>query len=148
MMKTKLRFQGNNGFTLIEVMVALVIVSLSLSAVLASISKTIKDAATLQQRSYASWIAQNKITELRLSSESPEVSKKESEVRFASQEWSLETTISATGVERLFRIDVAVSHSGSENVIRTVTGFVGEPGIPGQANTAWTSNSQAAGDEK
>jgi general secretion pathway protein I len=136
------------AFTLIEVMVALAIVALSLSAVVASVSQMVTAASAMQERTYASWIAQNKISEIRLSDTTPEVSKSDDRVTFASVDWALKTTISETGVENLYRIDVAVSYAESDQTVRTVTGFVGEPGIPGQSNLAWTRGSQAAGAEK
>ncbi len=136
------------GFTLIEVMVALAIVALSLSAVVASVSQMVQAASAIQERTYASWIAQNKISEIRLSNVMPEVSETDDQVTFASVEWALRTTISETGVENLYRVDVAVSYASNEQVIRTVTGFIGEPGIPGQSNLAWTRGSQAAGEDK
>ena len=136
------------AFTLIEVMVALVIVALSLSAVVASISQMVYAATAMQERTYANWVAQNKITEIRLSDASPEASEVDDEVHFANIDWALTTTISETQVDNLYRIDVAVSYAGTDQAVRTVTGFVGEPGIPGQANLAWTRGSQAAGEER
>ncbi len=136
------------GFTLIEVMVALAIVALSLSAVVASVTQMVQAATAVQERTYASWIAQNKISAIRLSNVTPEVSETDDQVTFASVEWALRTTISETGVENLYRVDVAVSYAGTEQAVRTVTGFIGEPGIPGQSNLAWTRGSQAAGEDK
>ena len=136
------------AFTLIEVMVALVIVAVSLSAVLASVSQQVRYAGSIQERTYASWIAQNRIAEIRLSNESPDVDTTTDEVRFAYVDWATRTTISETGVDNLWRIDVDVSIAGSDSVIRTVTGFVGQPGIPGQANLAWTRMDQAAGEDR
>lgn len=141
-------FSRDRGFTLIEVMVALVVVALSLSAVMAVVARQVNFASVLQERTYASWIAQNKIAELRLSSEQPDVDTTTDEVEFAFVEWATRTTISETGVDNLWRVDVAVSYAGSDDVIRTVTGFVGQPGIPGQANLAWTRADRSAGEEK
>ena len=135
------------GFTLLEVMVALAIAALSLTAVTAAMSQMVDAANSMRERTYASWIAQNKITELRLSNIVPEVSEDSGEVEYAGLEWTWRSTISETGVESLYRVDVAVSFADSEAVIRTVTGFIGEPGIPGQGNAAWTSRSPAAGDD-
>ena len=129
-------------------MVALVIVALSLSAVVASVSQMVYAATAMQERTYANWIALNKISEVRLSDAAPEVSEDDDEVHFANIDWALTTTISETQVENLYRIDVAVSYAGTDQAIRTVTGFIGEPGIPGQANLAWTRGSQAAGEDK
>lgn len=136
------------GFTLIEVMVALAIAGLSLAAVAASISQMVDAGFAMQERTYASWIAQNIIAELRLANEVPEVSSTSGEIEFAALEWAWRATISETGVEQLFRIDVEVSHAGSDDVIRTVTGFIGEPGVPGESNRAWTRNSQSSGEEQ
>ena len=127
---------------------ALVIVAISLSAVIASISQMVQVATAMQERTYANWIAQNKIAELRLSNAPPEVSRADDEVHFANMDWALTTTISETGVDKLYRIDVAVFYAGSEHSIRTVSGFVGEPGIPGVGNLAWTRNSQAIGEDE
>ena len=54
-------FRKSRGFTLIEVMVALVVAALALVAVMASISQMIDAGTAMRDRTYASWIAQNKI---------------------------------------------------------------------------------------
>jgi general secretion pathway protein I len=135
------------GFTLLEVMVALGIAALSLTAVTAAMSQMVDAASSMKDRTYASWIAQNKIAELRLSNIVPEVSEDSGEVEYAGLEWTWYSTISETGVENLYRVDVAVSFVESDVIIRTVTGFIGEPGIPGQSNIAWTSVVPSAGDD-
>lgn len=142
------RSERTAGFTLVEVMVALAIAGLSLAAVAASISQMVDAGAAMQERTYASWIAQNKITELRLANVVPEVSQTNGELQYAALEWAWRATISETGVENLFRVEVAVSYAGSDDIIRTVTGFIGEPGVPGESNRAWARNTQAAGEEQ
>jgi general secretion pathway protein I len=129
-------------------MVALGIAALSLTAVTAAMSQMVGAANSMKERTYASWIAQNKIAELRLSNIVPEVSEDSGDVQYAGLEWTWRSMISETGVEHLYRVDVAVSLVDSDAVIRTVTGFIGEPGIPGQSNIAWTSRSPAAGDRR
>jgi general secretion pathway protein I len=136
------------GFTLVEVMVALAIAGLSLAAVAASISQMVDAGSAMQERTYASWIAQNKIAELRLANVVPEVSATNGELEYAALEWAWRATISETGVENLFRVDVEVSYAGSDDIIRTVTGFIGEPSVPGESNRAWTRNTQTAGEEQ
>jgi general secretion pathway protein I len=126
-------------------MVALAIAGLALSAVAASVSQMVAAGSAMQERTYASWIALNQITEMRLRNEIPEVSTTTGEVEFASLEWAWEATISETGVENLFRVDVEVSYAGSPDVIRSVTGFIGEPGLPGEANRAWNRTLQSEG---
>ena len=126
------------GFTLIEVMVALAVAALALGAVAASVSQMIESATAMQARTYASWIAQNQIAEMRLANVVPEVSESSDQVEYAGREWTWRATVSETGVENLFRVDVAVSLGASDDVVRTVTGFIGEPSMPGQGNIAWS----------
>jgi general secretion pathway protein I len=132
-----LRTQFGRGFTLIEVMVALTIVAFSLTTVAASMSQMIDAANTMRDRTYASWIAQNKLAEMRLAGVFPEVSATSGEVEYANTSWEWRAVVSETGIENFRRIDVSITHVGSEYVIRTVTGFIGEPIPPGQANQAW-----------
>lgn len=136
------------GFTLIEVMVALVVAVLALVAVMASISQMIDAGTAMRDRTYAVWIAQNKITEMRLANVEPEVSETSGEVDFAGLEWAWTANVSETGVEFLYRVDVEVSFAGRDDVVRTVTGFIGEPGVPGISNQVWAQGGQAVGEDQ
>ncbi len=144
----RMLFRRSAGFTLIEVMVALVVATLALVAVMASISQMIDAGTAMRERTYASWIAQNKITELRLANTEPDVSESSGEVEFAGLDWGWTATVSETGVEFLYRVDVAVGFAGSNDVVRTVTGFIGEPGVPGEANRVWSLGGQAVGEDQ
>lgn len=119
-------------------MVALAIVALSLTAVAASMNQMIGAATTMRERTYASWIAQNKIAEMRLANVLPEVSTSSGEVEFGNSRWVWRAVVSETGVENFRRIDVTVSDGNDDYEIRTVTGFIGEPqSAPGRAFGIW-----------
>jgi len=135
-----------NAFTLVEVMVALAIIALSLTAVAAKMGRMIDTSNAMRERTYASWIAQNKITELRLANVLPEVSATSGEVEYASTTWRWRAVISESGIENLFRVDVTIFYENGDDAVRTVTGFIGEPVIPGQSNRAWSRGSQNAGE--
>lgn len=127
------------GFTLIEVMVALAIVAFALTAIAASMNQMIDAAGAMRERTYASWIAQNKIAEMRLANVLPEVSTTSGDIDYGNAGWTWRAVVSETGVENFMRVDVSVSHSNSDYVIRTVTGFIGAPVAPGVANQLWAA---------
>ena len=130
---------------MIEVMVALAIVALSLTAVAASMNQMIDSANTMRERTYASWIAQNRITEMRLANTIPEVSTSSGELEFGHAEWTWRAIVSETGVENFMRVDVTVARVDSDYVIGTVTGFIGEPVVPGRANAQWRTGPVPSG---
>jgi general secretion pathway protein I len=124
----------SRGFTLLEVMVALIIVAFALTALTASMNQMIDAANTLRERTFASWIAQNKITEMRLANVMPDVNATSGDIEFGNTEWEWRAVVSETGIENFRRIDVSVSHYGADYVILTVTGFIGEPVQIGRRN--------------
>ena len=136
------------GFTLIEVMVALVIVSLALAGVAASMGQMIDTANTMRDRTFASWIAQNKIAEMRIAGVMPEVGESSGEVDYANATWAWTAVVSETGVENLMKVDVTVSYAGFDDTVRKVTGFIGEPVAPGQSNLAWNAGQPNRGEQQ
>ena len=124
------------------------IVAIALAGVTAGISQMIDAGTKMRQYTYASWIAQNKIAEMRLENAIPDVSESSGDTMYANREWTWQARISETGVENLFRVDVQVGLAGGDDNIRTVTDFIGEPGVPGQANLAWVRNSLAVGEDR
>lgn len=135
------------GFTLLEVMVALVIVALALAGVATSMGQMIDTANTMRDRTFASWIAQNKIAEMRLSGDMPEVGESNGEVDYANTTWEWTAEVSETGVENLMKVDVTVFYAGFDEPVRLVTGFIGEPIAPGQGNLAWDAGQPGRGEQ-
>lgn len=68
MVKSQLSFRMTNkaGFTLIEILIALTILSIALTALLKSTSQNIKDAYYLRQKVIANWVGREVVNEARL----------------------------------------------------------------------------------
>ncbi len=76
------------GFTLIEVLVALVIVAFGMGAVLAALSGSATNVAALREKTLAQWIALNRIADVRLSLQPPQIGTSEGDVKgFANGDW-------------------------------------------------------------
>jgi general secretion pathway protein I len=131
------------GFTLIEVVVAVAVVALGLAAAFSSITRTAAFTTRLQERTLATWIAQNRIVEFRLQPAAPEVGRSDGDVEFAGQDWVWNAEVIATQVETLRRVEVEVRHDDGGPVMGTAVGFVStlpQAGVP----RPWTGTPAAA----
>ena len=116
-----------DGFTLLEIMVALAVAAVALTAIIQSVYRQTDEVARLRERTLVLYIASNTLTELRLSGEFPDVGRNEDDVEFAGRDWRVARIVSESGVEGLRRVDVAVSYPDSEDTpIRTISGFVAQ----------------------
>ena len=103
------------GFTLLEVMVALLIFALFAAAIQRTASQYYGDYERIQAKTLATWIAENKIAELRLAKSLPAVSDNKDETDFAGEHWRVETKVSTTQDASIRRVDVTVSLFGSND---------------------------------
>jgi general secretion pathway protein I len=141
----------SGGFTLLEVLVALAIVGLGLVAVFGQLNQTLIAASIMRDRTLAHWVAMNRLAELRLSGELPDVGERSDEVEMGGVEWSYELKFSEVGLENIRRVDVAVSFADSpDRVVTELIGILGQS--PQQAApTVWTPldpNAEFAGGEQ
>ncbi|MGQ0384462.1 MAG: type II secretion system minor pseudopilin GspI [Gammaproteobacteria bacterium] len=120
--------ERSRGFTLIEVVVALAIVGVGMFAVFKTIGDTAHNVGYLRDRTLAAWIADNRITELRLSGQLPSIDETAGEVEMAGRRWSYLVKVSQTPVEGMRRVDVSVRREGDaeDTAIASLAGFVGE----------------------
>ena len=128
------------GFTLIEVLVALAIAAIGLAAVLAVVTHSARNEIYFRDKTFASWIGQNRITEARLAATLPSVDQTKGELEYAGQNWKWEQTVTQTDVAGLRRVDVAVrfADAAPEQPIATVTGFVDRTQIAApQSGASW-----------
>ncbi len=130
----------HRGFTLIEVLVALAVAALGLAAVLAIVTNTANSAAGVRERTFAAWIANNRIVETRLETTFPSVDRTSGEVEFGGEKWRWEQTVTQTEVPGIRRLDVRVRRlDGPEDAfLANVAGFVGRTQIAAPpTGTAW-----------
>jgi len=136
---------ASGGFTLLEAMVALVIVALGMMAVNTQLNRYAAAAVYVEQKTLASWIASNKLTELSVAPTWPEVGEHDEDVEFAGQKWRCAIKVQETAVMNLHRVDVSVYlATDPEHVVHKVTGLIEPPAPPGFLPPQW-SGSRAGG---
>jgi len=127
------------GFTLLEVVVALAVVSLGLIAAFNLIVQISSGSLHMKEKTFAGWIASNEITRLRLSGDFPDVSEFDGDVEFAGSVYRWRATVSETGVDNLRRVDMDVSYAEDpETVIGRSVGFLTPAAQPRLGGAEWS----------
>lgn len=118
----------HRGFTLVEVLVALVIVGLGMLAVFGQLNQSLIATALVRERTLAQWIALDRITELRINGEFPDVGERSDELSMGGVNWVYTLKFSEVGVENFRRVDVTVSFADSpDRTVGSAAGFLGRP---------------------
>jgi general secretion pathway protein I len=139
-----------SGFTLIEVVVAIAVVALGMMAVFRVVHDTVNNSIYLRDRTLATWIADNRLVEMRLAAEFPSVDETKGEVDYAGERWQWNAKVSQTPVDELRRIDVRVRREGDseDSALAEVSGFVGAVATAtGPSATPWEGTAADSGAE-
>jgi general secretion pathway protein I len=115
------------GFTLIEVVVALAVLAVAMSAVMRVISQSIDIAAEMRSRTVALWVAQDRLTNHRLTRNWPALETKDDKATMLGLEWRVREQVSTTQVPEMRRIDIEVRAAGGDHVLARVSGFLRQP---------------------
>ena len=98
--------KAQRGFTLLEVLVALAIFATVAAAVLTASVRSLQNAARLEDKTLAGWIADNRLTELQLASSPPAPGRDSRELSFAGRQWLLYSETVITSDPGLRRVSV------------------------------------------
>lgn len=138
----------SRGFSLIEVLAALVVVSLGMLGVIEAVSQTANNTAYLRDKTLAHWVAMNRLTEIRLEAQTPRIAKSSDELEMAGRRWRWTAEVMQTPVESMRRIDVKVrlADGDDESSLASVTGFYGTAiAAPGTTVVLWQGNVDGPG---
>ncbi|HEY8520638.1 MAG TPA: type II secretion system minor pseudopilin GspI [Gammaproteobacteria bacterium] len=126
------------GFTLLEAMVALVIVALGMMAVNTQLNRYVVTSSYIEEKTLASWIGANKIAELSVAQQWPELGDEEEEIEFAGRLWRARIEVSETPVENLRRVDVEIALADApERTLHKISGILEPPTPRGFLATQW-----------
>lgn len=113
----------SGGFTLIEVLVALAIVTIALAAALRAAATTADNDLALRERTLARWVGENALAQIRLLTTLPPAGERSGESRQADRIFVWQATIETTPNPNFRRVHVKVRAIESPNFIAEVQGF-------------------------
>ena len=114
------------GFTLLELMIALSIFSIAALATLKHSSQTIRHHEQLVDKTLALWVAENTLAEQRLSTPWPATGSRTKAVNSAQRDWQVSIHISDTALSTLRKVIVEVKRDNQDQVVASLTGYLGE----------------------
>ncbi|MBT2338211.1 MULTISPECIES: type II secretion system minor pseudopilin GspI [Pseudomonas] len=114
---------GCQGFTLLEVMVALAIFATVAAAVLSASQFVLKQSAGLEERLFGAWLADNQMSELRLQP-APAPGHLRLPQRLDRRDWTLQQRIAPARDPRLLQVEIQVSRTGNPAVVYRTTGWI------------------------
>lgn len=116
------------GFTLIEVLVAMTILAVGVTALVSATGASSFRADFLRNREYGRWVAANALTELQVLPAWPDLGTKNTEVELGGRTWYVRTVTQKVEDPDLRRVDVQSRlDPDADGYIYVVTAFVGNP---------------------
>ena len=135
------------GFTLVEILVALAVLAIALTAAAHSVGSAAVTTAALRERMLARWVAEDKLAELELRREWPALDTKEGDAEMGGRKfhWIQETGV--TPVTRMRRVELSVLLPGAKVPLAHLTGCLEQTGTSVTTSTAsQTGNLSQMGD--
>lgn len=115
------------GFTLLEVLVAVAVLGIAMAAIIKASTEMTGNAVQLRERTLASWVASNVLTELRIA-RVWETEDRDGETRMAERDWYWAAEIQNTPNPGLRRVDIRIfSDPEHDHAITVLTALLSDP---------------------
>lgn len=136
------------GFTLIEVLVAMFVIAIGIGALLNVLGGAASSVGRQREKSFAEWVALNRISEARLEAGPPTTGVTSGETDFAGTKWRWRQEVLDPEIAGILRIEVAVALASASSAstesaddfpaITKAYGFLGKSvSSPNGLDPAW-----------
>ncbi|HEV2270655.1 MAG TPA: type II secretion system minor pseudopilin GspI [Steroidobacteraceae bacterium] len=136
----------DRGFTLIEVLVALAIVAIGMAAVLETLTSSANTALYLQDKTFAQWVALNRIETVRMSGNLPPPGTSDDDIDYAGRKWEWQEKVTDTRISGMVQIEIDVRPADSKAAddrgwYASAVGFMGNAIAPSnEPGPSWSQN--------
>lgn len=114
------------GFTLVEVLVALVIFGVIAASVLKTLQDSVRQQGALEERLTANWVAQQALAEIRLRTDWPPLGKKTEKVLLGNREWQVTAEVKSTSEPKMRHVIVQVGRPEAQLPILTIDSWMAQ----------------------
>ena len=116
------------GFTLLEVLVALILLAVVLTAAFGAVKQNAENAAYLRDKTLAHWVAMNHFMDLQIHQRWPDIGKSEGKAQLADRQWFWTMQTTATLDKELRRVEIQVrSREDAPTPLALLTGYLALP---------------------
>jgi general secretion pathway protein I len=118
-------FHRQSGLTLIEVMVALLIFSLTATAIVKAAGDNINGVGQIESITFATWVANNRLTRLHVEPTWPVKNNQTGSEEMSGKTWFWRQEVEKTNDENMVQVTVLVGENEKvESSVTSVTAFV------------------------
>ena len=120
-----IEMRAERGFTLLEILAALAIAVVGIAAVAKATSSTVDVVQTTENRVLASWVASNRLAELRIGRAWPSPITRDLSQDLGGRVWYYSEKISGTADPDLIRVDLSIySDQEHQHLVATLFGYL------------------------
>lgn len=119
--------QVSQGFTLLEIMIALVILAIALSAVSFAISRNAQNATYIDQKTAAHWVAMNVMSQQQLAAEQPGYAGsdgQEGETEMLNHTWYWKCDTESVVTDATYHVSIDVSDKSDGPPVDHLEGYL------------------------
>lgn len=124
------KLSQSQGFTLIEVLVALVIIAVALGGAVKVMGSAASNASIMSQKTFAQWVGLNQLTQAKLDGVWLKPGESKGDAEMVHQKWRWVQKVSTTEVDDVNRVEVSVYKASADKDVQPlahVVGFLTKP---------------------
>lgn len=124
--------KSEQGFTLLEVMIALFVVAMTLGGVMKVMGNAAANSSRLSSKTFAQWVALNQVARLQISKKWPKFGEIKGKEEMADQKWRWVQDTIKTDDENIKRVEVSVWNEEDDSSLMPfviVVGFLANPSL-------------------